>query len=637
MSACAVSEPCLSHAQPLNATCSLGPPIILQPWMPLPPAGHSSSCASVVAAAFLNRAQPAMRSWAEVRLDDDEEASQGEKYDTRHAIGKFLSWDTAQSNIAIGHSYVNEFLQVNISSTNSASERRQSGWVVTSSNGGRCSIAILRRHRCRIVFELSVGLGFIPSTAALRASFEVVNGAARRSALLSPLTPCDRVYGIVAPAALAADLEALSRSDAPQLLLVRVFLECEGLPGGYAHVNLWGREMLTAAMLVEGGSGSTPAAAAADVDPSSEPDADLAALLRSFWFDRSVPRRTQGLQAPPLEPGPSPPPAARTTRGYVQQLPPRTSTCARPATSRSPPERRAASVAMYARRLVWQRRLAPTALACLRQRQPASEDAVRSTPLRLVFVGDSHVRVLFAHVVALLGGNISEHCGNWHGDLRNDIIDPSGGFGRVLARISFVWVDGIYENGKHGCRARGTYTGRNTSFPHLPPADVYFVGAPVHWESAFCSESWQALGESAPAYVSWTSQHGTSGAARVWVSANPRGSSIACPACGCRGEGGEGRSNARILRLNALAWSMAAPHGFRLLDTWALFADAFEDEADIYDKVHFSVAKCEPERRAGNRDVVMVGVLDSMRAHTALTRFVCPRKNGPAWARRHGV
>lgn len=280
-------------------------------------------------------------------------------------------------------------------------------------------------------------------------------------------------------------------------------------------------------------------------------------------------------------------------------------------------------MAFYARRQQFQRRkLAPTALACTRQR--AAQESRATRPLQLVWVGDSHVRVLYAHTVALLGGNVSSSCGNWHEDLRNDIVDEAHGSGRLIAQLSFVWIDGIYENGKHGCRLRGAYSGRNSTFPPLPPADVYFVGAPVHWEAAFCAAPWRALAESAPAYVEWMSRQGTRDATRVWVSANPRGSSLACPACGCRVDGGEGRSNARILRLNALAWALAAPYGFQLFDAWALFADAFEDEADAYDKVHFSTAICASSKTTERRAASMAGVLDAMRAYAALTRHVCP-------------
>ena len=245
------------------------------------------------------------------------------------------------------------------------------------------------------------------------------------------------------------------------------------------------------------------------------------------------------------------------------------------------------------------------------------------------------MRVLFAHAVGLLGANVSNHCGNWHGALQNDIFDDGGGGhghddGRraPLATLSFVWIDGIYENDKNGCRARGVFSGRNTSFPPLPPADVYFVGSPAHWESAFCAEPWRAVAASTPAYVAWATQQGSRAAPRVWVSANPRGSSLECPACGCRLDGGEGRSNARIFRLNALAWSHAAPLGFRLLDTWAVSADAFEDEADSYDRVHFSRTNCDWR---SPRAFTIIGVVDAIRAHTALTRFAC---SGPAVAVR---
>ena len=523
-------------------------------------------------------------------------------------MDSFLTWDGASS--APGSAF--EFLRTNTSNTAMPAPRKPFGWIFASSNGGHCTVDIVRRHRCRLVIELSTSLGFVPSTASLRASFEPSTGVARRSVLLMPLASCSRMYGVTVPAALAEDLQSVSSGTVQWLVVMRVSLECEGMPGGHKHHNLWGRELVIAALMVEG----------RNTVQTNSSGSDLDALLRSFWLDRAIKQRKSDTMPPPQPPLPP----ASTTGAYIQVLPPRTATCGPSATNaRSVHELRHAAYAFYERRLQWQQnKLAPAALACVQKAVRPKGD-----PLLLVFVGDSHMRMLFAQAVGLLGGNVSNHCGNWHTELHNDIFDDKGhavtGRGRrLLARLSFVWIDGIYENGRHGCRFRGEYSGRTATFPSLPTADFYFVGAPVHWESAFCTEPWQAVVEHTPTYVAWAMREGTPTAPRVWVSANPRGSALECPSCGCRAEGGEGRSNARILRLNGLAWSLAAPHGFKLLDTWAVTADAFEDEADSYDHVHFSRTICESTSK---RAYTIVGVLDAIRALAAL-QLVCSGPSG---------
>ena len=65
---------------------------------------------------------------------------------------------------------------------------------------------------------------------------------------------------------------------------------------------------------------------------------------------------------------------------------------------------------------------------------------------------------------------------------------------------------------------------------------------------------------------------------------------------------------------------MAAPHGFELFDAWPIYSDAFEAEAEGYDGAHFSFTFCED---VGPRAHAIIGVLDAIRAHAALTRHVC--------------
>ena len=101
-----------------------------------------------------------------------------------------------------------------------------------------------------------------------------------------------------------------------------------------------------------------------------------------------------------------------------------------------------------------------------------------------------------------------------------------------------------------------------------------------------------------------------------------------------------GRSNARLLALNALAWSIAAPRGYSLLDAWPAFADAFGRESLGYDGYHYTYSlKNFREKGAGKassreRDgapprCTVVGVLDFIRASRLLDEHVCPAACAP--------
>ena len=144
-----------------------------------------------------------------------------------------------------------------------------------------------------------------------------------------------------------------------------------------------------------------------------------------------------------------------------------------------------------------------------------------------------------------------------------------------------------------------------------------------------------------PPFLRWVDAHATAGARRVWLNINPRGGLNGCPSCGCRMEGGRGRSNARLLALNALAWSIAAPRGYALLDAWPIFADAFGRESLGYDGYHYTYSlKTYREKGGGGkasareRDgapprCTVVGVLDFIRASRLLDEHVCPAACAP--------
>ena len=143
-----------------------------------------------------------------------------------------------------------------------------------------------------------------------------------------------------------------------------------------------------------------------------------------------------------------------------------------------------------------------------------------------------------------------------------------------------------------------------------------------------------------PPFLRWVDAHATAGAQRVWLNINPRGGLNGCPSCGCRMEGGRGRSNARLLALNALAWSIAAPRGYALLDAWPAFADAFGRESLGYDGYHYTYSLKNFREKGGGkassreRDgapprCTVVGVLDFIRASRLLDEHVCPAACAP--------
>ena len=307
----------------------------------------------------------------------------GQQHESVHAranepetISSLFAWDAPRtaSSAMLG------FFQANTSSATLPSGQPL-GWVSAASNGGRCTIEMVRRHRCRLVLELTSSLGFTPSSAALRASFEPSVGVARRSALLSPLVSCSRAYGVVVPAALAVDIERLYSPVARQLVTMRITLECEGMPGDHKHHNLWGSELLRAALVVdvEQASGATPSQ---ELRP--EPNADMDALLRSFWQESTVARRSSPKEQGQLPVATAAIPAARTTRAYVQVLPPRTGACGpRAASNRSAVELRMAAGAFYGRRLAWQRHhLAFPHLRLHPPPRPAARPAPPDAPCR---------------------------------------------------------------------------------------------------------------------------------------------------------------------------------------------------------------------------------------------------------------
>ena len=442
--------------------------------------------------------------------------------------------------------------------------------------------------------------------------------------MLVPLRgACDaplHAYGLVVPPALAGDL-ANAAGDAQ--LEMRLLLECEHDPDAAKEMlrGDWGREVLRHSLAVRLAPNRTLARA-------SRTEGDGRELLREWYeFERGRAEHAAARGAADAVGGAAArlPASQVLVAAWMRGILQRRERCGARHVAEMRATLEASSERFYATRVAWQRRVA--ARSCVHRCR-------RAAPLTLAFVGDSHVRNLFAHVATILGANVS--CAKWHEHQEYNGRPLAGG---APVRLSFVWMDGIYEN-KDGCTYRGHYSGVTSGFPpSLPAADLYVVGA-GNWEAAYCARPWQTTKTYLPPFLRWVDAHATAGARRVWLNINPRGGLNGCPSCGCRMEGGRGRSNARLLALNALAWSIAAPRGYALLDAWPIFADAFGRESLGYDGYHYTYSlKNFREKGAGKassreRDgapprCTVVGVLDFIRASRLLDEHVCPAACAP--------
>lgn len=522
----------------------------------------------------------------------------------------------------------------------------------------RCTAGEVAAHRCRRAIQMAhAATGrTMPSTAAMLATFEVGSGAARRSAMLRPMKACAErpAYGIVVPASLVNDVAGLQIGESTDGVraIVRILLECEAdsiQTGEVVHGGAWGREVARFALelsfgkahnrasrppsdeLAAGDSTRDPSTLRASTDPFAS-----AELTRWYAFRQehlrtiqlagassSLARRADTAILPSVN--------WLTHKAWKTTMWQRRQSCGNGFRVLAAAMKRGHEH-FVSERQTWQQRLAPEVRACARQAAASTTTTragLQGPSIRLVFVGDSHMRQLFLHVASLLGvHNLTSHCGGWHGDMSHTVLlhgSTSGGAdpGISTAVLHYVWIDGIYENGVHGCRNRGQYSGRTTGFPVLPKADFYFIGAPAHWEAAYCEDPWQACVDSLPAYLAWIGTHAWPHGQLTWVAANPRGGQMACPSCGCQ-RGCSGRSNARLLRLNVLGWLMAShgPYRYALFDPWAVMTDAFEQEAAAYDGAHFTFVDCEAQ---DSGDVpVILGVLDAIRAASAFRQVICP-------------
>ncbi|CAI5479390.1 unnamed protein product [Closterium sp. Yama58-4] len=136
----------------------------------------------------------------------------------------------------------------------------------------------------------------------------------------------------------------------------------------------------------------------------------------------------------------------------------------------------------------------------------------------LSFVGDSHQRFLFLHLLFLLSHHVNTSFVKSHVDF--SYLVGSAGHVRMLQggpeervseeerasmplKLNFYWVDGIYENDHYGCTNRGRFSEREHSFPAISTtADVTIFNGGF-WTAAFCEHAERALSVYLPPYLEW--------------------------------------------------------------------------------------------------------------------------------------
>eukprot|EP00897_Mesotaenium_endlicherianum_P009837 jgi/Mesen1/8882/ME000532S08276 len=196
------------------------------------------------------------------------------------------------------------------------------------------------------------------------------------------------------------------------------------------------------------------------------------------------------------------------------------------------------------------------------------------------FIGDSHMRSVSRHLQFLLSGTFEA---DRHGNTMWDFRDPATG---GTLRVNYYWVDGIYQNGKHGCTNRGMYTGNIDTFPvYSPTSDVIIVNGAA-WSFEFCSEPERAYVSHLPKFLEWQLAQPHKPSARfLWRSEAP----YPVPLTGCNA-----RRNSALAWANEFARSLSARYCFRYMDFWAIEAPRyidtcyFEHDGNWYRDSHYS-------------------------------------------------
>eukprot|EP00240_Pyramimonas_obovata_P015625 CAMPEP_0118957828 /NCGR_PEP_ID=MMETSP1169-20130426/62306_1 /TAXON_ID=36882 /ORGANISM="Pyramimonas obovata, Strain CCMP722" /LENGTH=301 /DNA_ID=CAMNT_0006905929 /DNA_START=564 /DNA_END=1469 /DNA_ORIENTATION=- len=201
----------------------------------------------------------------------------------------------------------------------------------------------------------------------------------------------------------------------------------------------------------------------------------------------------------------------------------------------------------------------------------------------VVFLGDSHIRVLFEHLYYLASGKV--HSGKRQVDSTLKLTTRN----KQRVVMTYKMIDGIFQDGTHHlCQGRGKSTGR-THFPSIAgPIDLLVVGV-GHWEMAFCRKRYDAFVHYLPLFLDYTLSLRTSNASKaIWVTAPP---------WNAKANHCWRRTLARVSWANAYASELASSHyNMQIFDRWNIETSRFDETCD---KAHMSCPNVLEKRMNG--------------------------------------
>ncbi|CAI7761058.1 unnamed protein product [Closterium sp. NIES-53] len=258
----------------------------------------------------------------------------------------------------------------------------------------------------------------------------------------------------------------------------------------------------------------------------------------------------------------------------------------------------------------------------------------------LSFVGDSHQRFLFLHLLFLLSHHVNASFIKSHSDI-SYLVGRTGhvrmlhsGSGEEVSeeerasmplKLNFYWVDGIYENGHYGCTNRGRFSERENSFPAISTtADVTIFNGGF-WTAAFCEHAERALGVYLPAYLEWAffqlertqnqrakwraqrkkereSNGGKGGAEEEADSGGPFLVYRSIPPLRTQYQCKQG-TNAQVAHMNEVVQGQLERYGFQWLNMWPVELPRFPDTCNGNDP-HFT---CFTPAESPHGDGVLTG------------------------------
>ncbi|GAQ90020.1 hypothetical protein KFL_005900060 [Klebsormidium nitens] len=219
---------------------------------------------------------------------------------------------------------------------------------------------------------------------------------------------------------------------------------------------------------------------------------------------------------------------------------------------------------------------------------------------RIVFIGDSHQRMLYMHLKFLLDGRAIVADYDRHVDFTSTINE---GDPESELQLRFYWVDGIYRNGQDGCRNRGRYSRREDSFPEIAASDdSIFVLDAGAWSATFCDRPLQAYTRHILPFIDWGASLVRGNSTLVWRTAPP--SVWFCE-----------RKNGILHHFNEITSHLLSGRipEVKVFDSWQIEAPRFRDADPIS---HYSWT--EPNAN-GNGTLVMAGPVGKAVVHAFMT------------------